>query len=58
MDKDRVKGSVEQTKGKAKEFVGEVTGDEKTKAEGKMDQVKGKAQNAWGSAKDAAKNDE
>jgi uncharacterized protein YjbJ (UPF0337 family) len=55
MDKDRIKGSAEQAKGKAKEFAGKVTGDEKTRAEGQADQVKGKAQNTWGSLKDAVK---
>ena len=41
MDKDRVKGSAEQAKGKFKETAGKVTGDSKTEAEGKADQVKG-----------------
>jgi len=42
MDKDRIKGSAEQAKGKFKETAGKVTGDAKTEAEGKADQVKGK----------------
>ncbi len=58
MDKDRIKGSAEQAKGKAKEFAGNVTGDEKTKNEGKLDQAKGKAQNTWGSIKDSARENE
>jgi uncharacterized protein YjbJ (UPF0337 family) len=53
IDKDRVKGSAEQAKGKIKEVVGKVTGDEKLKTEGQADQVKGKVQNAVGGVKDA-----
>ena len=42
MDKDRIRGSVEQAKGKVKEVVGKVTGDSKLESEGKADQFKGK----------------
>jgi uncharacterized protein YjbJ (UPF0337 family) len=52
MDKDRVKGSATQAKGKIKEAVGTVTGDAKLKGEGKADQTKGKIQNAFGGIKD------
>jgi uncharacterized protein YjbJ (UPF0337 family) len=52
MDKDRIRGSYDQAKGKIKETVGEVTGDQKMKQEGKADQVSGKVENAIGSAKD------
>jgi uncharacterized protein YjbJ (UPF0337 family) len=52
MDKDRIKGSAEQAKGKVKEVVGKVTGDAKTEAEGKADQVKGKVRNTVGGLKD------
>jgi uncharacterized protein YjbJ (UPF0337 family) len=52
MDKDRIKGSLDQAKGKVKEGVGKMTGDQKTEAEGKVDQAKGKVENAVGSAKD------
>jgi uncharacterized protein YjbJ (UPF0337 family) len=52
MDKDRVKGMVDQAKGKAKEWAGKVTGDTKTHAEGKAEQVKGKVENTAGGAKD------
>jgi uncharacterized protein YjbJ (UPF0337 family) len=52
MDKDRIKGSAEQAKGKVKEFAGKVTGDAKLEGEGKADQVKGKVQNAVGGLKD------
>jgi uncharacterized protein YjbJ (UPF0337 family) len=53
MDKDRVKGSATQAKGKIKEAAGAVTGDAKLKSEGKADQAKGKIQNAIGGLKDA-----
>jgi len=53
VDKDRIKGSAEQAKGKVKEWAGRVTGDKKTEAEGKADQVKGKVENAVGGLKDA-----
>ncbi len=53
MDKDRIKGSAEQAKGKVKEVVGKVTGDSKTEAEGKADQVKGKIRNTVGGVKDS-----
>lgn len=52
MDKDRIKGSAEQAKGKVKEVAGKALGDEKMKGEGKADQVKGKLQNAVGGLKD------
>src|SRR3954447_7980018 len=48
MDKDRIKGSAEQAKGKVKEVGGKITGDSKTEAEGKTDQAKGKIQNTVG----------
>ena len=52
MDKDRVKGSLEQAKGKVKEVAGKVTGDSKLEGEGKADQVAGKVRNTVGGMKD------
>jgi uncharacterized protein YjbJ (UPF0337 family) len=52
MDKDRIKGSFDQAKGKLKETAGDVTGDNKLKGEGVGDQLKGKVENAVGSSKD------
>lgn len=52
MDKDRIKGSAEQAKGKVKEWAGKVTGDTKTESEGKAEQVKGKVRNTIGGLKD------
>ena len=52
MDKDRVKDSATQAKGKIKEVAGKVPGDAKLKSEGKAEQAKGKIQNAIGGLKD------
>lgn len=54
MDKDRVKGSIDDAVGRAKRQAGEWTGDTKTQAEGAAQQIKGKAEKAWGNVKDAA----
>ena len=53
VDKDRIEGSAEQTKGKIKEVAGKVTGDSKLEADGKADQVAGKIQNVVGGLKDS-----
>ena len=55
MDKDRIKGSAEQAKGKVKEVAGKATGDSKLEGEGKADQVAGKVQNTVGGIKDKLK---
>jgi uncharacterized protein YjbJ (UPF0337 family) len=55
MDKDRVSGAATNMGGKAKEGLGNVTGDDKLKSEGVVDQAKGKVQNALGGVKDALK---
>lgn len=54
-DKDRIEGAAKNIGGKIKEGIGNLTGDEKLKAEGKADQIEGKAQNAVGGVKDALK---
>lgn len=56
MDKDQVKGAMDDAMGRAKRQVGEWTGDSKTQAEGAAQQVKGKAEKAWGNVKDAVHN--
>jgi uncharacterized protein YjbJ (UPF0337 family) len=55
MDKDRIKGSVEQAKGAVKETVGKVAGDAKLEVEGRNEKAAGKVQNAVGGVKDALK---
>jgi len=54
MDKDTVKGTVDDAAGRVKRQVGEWTGDTQTQIEGAAQQVKGKAEKAWGNVKDAA----
>ena len=55
MDEDRIKGAATDLGGKAKDVIGSLTGDAKTQAEGKADQASGQLQNAYGSAKDGAR---
>ena len=55
MDKDRVKGKLDDMAGRAKRQVGEWTGDTEKQVEGAAQQVKGKVENAWGKAKDAVR---
>ncbi len=54
-DKDRIEGAAKNIGGKIKEGIGNLTGDEKMKAEGKVDQIEGKTQNAVGGVKDTLK---
>lgn len=56
MDKDRVKGAMDDAAGRVKRQVGEWTGDKESQVEGATQQVKGKAEKAWGNVKDAARN--
>ncbi len=55
MDKDRVKGAINDAVGRVKRQAGEWTGDPNTQVEGAAQQAKGKAQKAWGNMKDAAR---
>ena len=55
MDKDTVKGTVDDAAGRIKRQVGEWTGDTGAQVEGAAQQVKGKAEKAWGNVKDAAR---
>ncbi len=55
MDKDRIKGKMDDVKGRVERQVGEWTGDKDAQTEGAKDQAKGKAQNAWGKIKDAGR---
>ncbi|HEY2427081.1 MAG TPA: CsbD family protein [Pseudolabrys sp.] len=55
MNKDRIEGSADQVKGKAKEIAGKVTGDTKLETEGKAQKIAGKVQNTIGGMKDAVK---
>jgi uncharacterized protein YjbJ (UPF0337 family) len=55
MNKDTVKGTVDDAAGRVKRQVGEWTGDTQTQVEGAAQQIKGKAEKAWGNVKDAAR---
>lgn len=55
MDKDRIEGAAKEIKGSVKDTAGKVLGNDKMRAEGMADKVAGKAQNAFGQAKDAAR---
>jgi uncharacterized protein YjbJ (UPF0337 family) len=54
MNNDTVQGGTEKLSGKLKEAAGNVTNDNKLKAQGRAEQVKGGAHQAIGHAKDAA----
>lgn len=55
MNKDNLKGAMDDAAGRAKRQVGEWTGDTKTQVDGAAQQVKGKAEKAVGNMKDAVK---
>jgi uncharacterized protein YjbJ (UPF0337 family) len=52
---DKIKGTANEAIGKAKQGLGEATGNERLEGEGVLQEVKGKGQKAVGDAKDAAK---
>jgi uncharacterized protein YjbJ (UPF0337 family) len=52
---DKGEGALDKAKGKAKEAIGAVTGDEEKKAEGRSDKTKGTAKDKLGKAKDLLK---
>ena len=55
MDKEHLKGAIDQLVGKTKEIAGQVTGDSVLEAEGKVEQAKGSLHNVLGDVKDAGK---
>jgi uncharacterized protein YjbJ (UPF0337 family) len=55
MNKDQVKGRVEQAKGNIKETTGNVVGNVKLQTEGTVDKVAGKVQANYGDAKEKVK---
>ena len=48
------RGAADKLKGKAKETVGKITGDDRKKSEGRTDQTKGKAKDTMDTAKEKA----
>jgi len=55
MNKDRIAGAAKEIKGSVEETVGKAVGDAKLQSDGKADKVEGKVQNAIGGLKDALK---
>jgi uncharacterized protein YjbJ (UPF0337 family) len=55
MNKDTVKGTVDDAAGRAKRQIGEWTGDTNAQVKGAAQQIKGKAEKAIGNVKDAAR---
>jgi uncharacterized protein YjbJ (UPF0337 family) len=55
MDKDRVKGAMDDAAGRVKRQVGEWTGNTNAQVEGAAQQIKGKAEKFAGQVKDAAR---
>ena len=52
---DKIKGVTNEAIGKAKQGLGEATGNERLEGEGVIQEVKGKGQKAMGDAKEATK---
>jgi uncharacterized protein YjbJ (UPF0337 family) len=52
---DKAKNNAERVKGKVKETVGKITGDDKLQAKGKVDRMKGNLKQAGEKVKDAFK---
>ncbi|HWH83413.1 MAG TPA: CsbD family protein [Burkholderiaceae bacterium] len=55
MNKDQVKGRVEQAKGSIKETAGKVVGNRDLEAEGQLDKAEGKTQATYGDLKEDVK---
>ena len=55
MNTDTLTGSTTDLGGKLKDGLGKALGDDSLRAEGKADQASGQLQNAYGSAKDGAR---
>ena len=55
MDKNRIKGKMDEIAGRAKRQAGEWTGDTQAQGEGTVDEIKGRAENAWGKVKDSTR---
>jgi uncharacterized protein YjbJ (UPF0337 family) len=51
MEKENIKGTIDQAKGAAKDAAGKAIGDKKLQAEGKLDKAKGTVEKAVGNAK-------
>ncbi|HEY7169652.1 MAG TPA: CsbD family protein [Vicinamibacterales bacterium] len=47
-NQDEIKGKMERARGKAKERIGDMTGDEKLRGEGEADEIGGNARKTFG----------
>jgi uncharacterized protein YjbJ (UPF0337 family) len=56
MNKDRVKGAIDEAMGSAKRKAGKLTGNRRLQVEGVTQQAKGKIENALGKVKDTFRN--
>lgn len=54
-NRNEIEGEYDQAKGKVKQTVGDVTGDEEMQAEGTWDRVKGSVKEGAGKVQDAVK---
>ena len=57
MNKDQIKGRIEEAKGTVKETAGEVTGKEDLKLKGKLKKATGKMQAGFGDIRNDARQD-
>ena len=55
MNKDQVKGRIEEIKGNVKETVGKVVGNKDLQGEGMVDKATGRAQATYGDVKEKVK---
>ena len=51
-DRDRMEGTVDEMKGRAKQAWGDITDDQRMKGEGMVDEAEGRARQAMGDIKD------
>ncbi len=51
MNRDQVKGRIDEAKGKLKEMIGRILGNRTTRMQGTVEQVVGKTQASFGDAK-------
>ena len=58
MNKDQVKGKVENLKGRAKDAAGAVTGNKERQAEGMIDRAKGAVREKVGDVKEEVRRDQ
>ena len=57
MDKDRIKGKLEEIKGDVKQRIGGATKDRSTQAEGFIEEKKGQLRGGFGKAKDEVRSE-